>query len=127
MAALVLRLRAAGLLARPAVGRARRLALSPAPGLAVEERDVVRWLDWSAHLAHWYDGERRWGGRQDTPGPVVQERGYLRETCPHCGAVAVRPVDMPRDIRVFPPGHEVRRDRRGRVVGDVCPELTSRD
>jgi hypothetical protein len=88
---------------------------------------VVRWLDWSAHLAHWYDGERRWGGRQDTPGPVVQERGYLHETCPHCGAVAVRPVDMPRDIRVFPPGHEVRRDRRGRAVGDVCPELTSRD
>lgn len=110
----------------------------------------MRWpsrADWSAHLAHYYDGQIRWEGRRVSeprqgglfawilgvdgvaprPEPPVIERGYARRTCPHCGAVAVRPVDMPRDIHVFPPGHLPRRDRRGRIVGDVCPELTSPD
>jgi len=57
--------------------------------------------------------------------PVVRDGGYLRETCPTCGAVAMRPVDMPRSVRVFPPGHEILRDHRGRAVGDRCPSLTS--
>ena len=87
----------------------------------------MKWSDWSAHLAHWYDGERRWGGRQDTYGPPVIERGYERRTCPTCGAVAVRPVDMPRDIHVFPPGHLPCRNWRGRIVGDFCPKLTPQD
>jgi hypothetical protein len=80
----------------------------------------MRWPsreDWSAHLAHWYDGELRWEGR---PRPDVNERGYIHQTCPTCGAVAVRPADMPRDIPVYPPGHEVL-FRRGRLIVDRCP------
>jgi hypothetical protein len=76
--------------------------------------------DWSAHLAHFYDGELRWGGRRDTYGPPVIEGGYIRRTCPTCGAVAIRPVDMPRDVHTFPPGHEVL-FRCGRLMVDRCP------
>jgi len=67
----------------------------------------------------------RYVAQAEREGMVVRDGGYLRETCPTCGAVAMRPVDMPRSVRVFPPGHEILRDHRGRAVGDRCPSLTS--
>ena len=63
---------------------------------------------------------RMFTDRRDTYGPPVIERGYERRTCPTCGAVAVRPVDMPRDIHTYPPGHEVL-FRCGRLMVDRCP------
>lgn len=57
------------------------------------------------------------------PGADSAHPGGAR--CVGCHAVAIRPAGLPERVRVFPPGHQILRDRRGRAVGDRCPGLTS--